>query len=116
MSLHLSFKTLADNQYVNPIAMDALDWKYYIVYTCWIAFEFVYLYFFVVETKGRDGRPLPLEEIALLFDGQQAQEDLTFYATAAEGRAGEDAAGAREKADFEDEKVSGEHVEQVERR
>jgi hypothetical protein len=47
--------------------MKALDWKYYIVYCCWIAFEFVYLYFTIIETKGEHG-PLPLEEIAILFD------------------------------------------------
>lgn len=96
--------------------MDALDWRYYIIYTCWIAFEFCYLYWAVIETKGRNGRALPLEEIALLFDGHQAQEDLTFYAQAAgEGRAGEDAAGNKEKGEFDDEKLSGEHVERVER-
>jgi hypothetical protein len=27
------------NQYVNPIALDALGWRYYIVYTVWLAFE-----------------------------------------------------------------------------
>ncbi|KAI0055785.1 hexose transporter [Artomyces pyxidatus] len=51
------------NQYVNPIALEAISWKYYIVYCCWIAFELVYCYLFVVETKG-----LSLEETAALFD------------------------------------------------
>ncbi|EPT02301.1 hypothetical protein FOMPIDRAFT_59695 [Fomitopsis schrenkii] len=55
------------NQYVNPIALDSISWKYYIVYICWIAFEFVFLYFFIVETKG-----LSLEETAALFDGEDA--------------------------------------------
>ena len=50
-----------------------MGWKYYIVYTVWIAFEFVYLYFFVIETKGKNG-PLPLEEIAQLFDGEEARD------------------------------------------
>ncbi|KAI0266088.1 hexose transporter [Gloeopeniophorella convolvens] len=54
------------NQYVNPIALEHINWKYYIVYCCWIAFEFVFLYFFVVETKG-----LSLEETAALFDGEE---------------------------------------------
>jgi hypothetical protein len=31
--------SLVFNQYVNPIALDALAWKYYIVYTIWIGFE-----------------------------------------------------------------------------
>lgn len=79
--------SLVFNQYVNPIAMDALDWKYYIVYTCWIAFEFGYLYWAVIETKGKNGRILPLEEIAALFDGEQTQEDLQFAAQVAAGHA-----------------------------
>ncbi|KAI0062526.1 hexose transporter [Artomyces pyxidatus] len=54
------------NQYVNPIAMDAISWKYYVVYCCWLGFELVYCYFFVVETRG-----LSLEETAALFDGEE---------------------------------------------
>ncbi|KAI0055106.1 hexose transporter [Artomyces pyxidatus] len=54
------------NQYVNPVALDAISWKYYIVYCCWLAFEFAYCYVFVVETKG-----LSLEETAALFDGEE---------------------------------------------
>ncbi|KAI0061817.1 hexose transporter [Artomyces pyxidatus] len=54
------------NQYVNPIALDAISWKYYIVYCCWLAFEFAYCYVFIVETKG-----LSLEETAALFDGEE---------------------------------------------
>ncbi|WVQ93819.1 hypothetical protein IAU59_000897 [Kwoniella sp. CBS 9459] len=73
--------SLVFNQYVNPIALDAMGWKLYIVYTCWLAFEFVYLYFTVVETKGKDG-PLPLEEIAALFDGQDATDELQAAAVA----------------------------------
>ncbi|KAH9930183.1 hexose transporter [Amylocystis lapponica] len=53
------------NQYVNPIALKALSWRYYIVYCCWIAFELVFCYFMVVETKN-----LTLEETAALFDGE----------------------------------------------
>ncbi|EKM58043.1 uncharacterized protein PHACADRAFT_252012 [Phanerochaete carnosa HHB-10118-sp] len=55
------------NQYVNPIALGKLGWKYYIVYCCWLAFECVFLFFFIVETKG-----LSLEETAALFDGDDA--------------------------------------------
>jgi len=56
------------NNYVNPVAMDAISWKYYIVYVCWLAFEFGFVYFFFVET-----RYTPLEEIAKYFDGEDAQ-------------------------------------------
>ncbi|KAI0287509.1 hexose transporter [Russula brevipes] len=53
------------NQYANPIAMEHISWKYYIVYCVLLAFEFVYLYLFLVETRG-----LSLEETAALFDGE----------------------------------------------
>ncbi|EJC97804.1 hexose transporter [Fomitiporia mediterranea MF3/22] len=56
--------SLIFNQYVNPVALGALGWKYYIVYCVWLAFELVYCCFFIVETKG-----LSLEQTAALFDG-----------------------------------------------
>ncbi|KAF8897982.1 general substrate transporter [Mucidula mucida] len=59
------------NQYVNPIALDNIGWKYYIVYVVWIAFEFAFLYKYVVETKN-----LSLEETAALFDGEEATQEL----------------------------------------
>ena len=52
------------NQYINGIALDAIHWKYYIVYCVFIAFEIVVVYYFVVET-----RYTPMEEIAKFFDG-----------------------------------------------
>jgi len=63
------------NQYVNPIALDALGWKYYFVYIAMLAFEGVFLYFYVVETKYRT-----LEETAALFDGDSATEQITARA------------------------------------
>ncbi|KAI0754442.1 hexose transporter [Daedaleopsis nitida] len=53
------------NQYVNPIALEKLAWKYYIVYCCWLVFETAFVYVFIVETKNRT-----LEETAALFDGE----------------------------------------------
>ncbi|KAJ7190810.1 general substrate transporter [Mycena pura] len=52
------------NQYVNPIALANIDWKYYVVYCVWLVFEGVFLYFYVIETKNRT-----LEETAAIFDG-----------------------------------------------
>lgn len=66
------------NQYVNPIALDALSWKYYIVYVCWLAFEFVFLWFFLIETKNRT-----LEETAALFDGDDALDQIANRAEGA---------------------------------
>ncbi|KAE9366793.1 putative lactose permease [Stipitochalara longipes BDJ] len=55
------------NSYVNPVALAKLDWKYYIVYDCWLAVEFVVVYFYYIETRNT-----PLEEIVKYFDGEQA--------------------------------------------
>lgn len=55
------------NGYANPVAMEAISWKYYIVYCCVLAVEIVLVYFFFPETKGRS-----LEEVAFIFDGDTA--------------------------------------------
>ncbi|KAH9923105.1 general substrate transporter [Amylocystis lapponica] len=65
------------NQYVNPIALDAIGWKYYIVYVCWLAFEFAFLWYFLIETKNKTP-----EETAALFDGEDV---LAHIAAVAEG-------------------------------
>lgn len=57
------------NQYVNPIAMKHLEWKYYIFYCVFLAFEVVIVYFFYVET-----RYLPLEEVTKIFDGEDVAQ------------------------------------------
>ncbi|THH32814.1 hypothetical protein EUX98_g1392 [Antrodiella citrinella] len=59
------------NQYVNPIALSHIGWKYYIVYCCWLAAECTFLWFMIVETKN-----LSLEETAALFDGEGASTNL----------------------------------------
>ena len=55
------------NNYVNPVALEAISWKYYIVYDVWILFELITVYFFYPETKGPT-----LEEMAKIFDGDKA--------------------------------------------
>jgi sugar porter (SP) family MFS transporter len=52
------------NSFANPVAMDAIAWKYYIVWCVVIAINFTLIYFFFPETKGRG-----LEEVAEIFDG-----------------------------------------------
>lgn len=59
---------LVFNQYVNPVALEDIGWKYYIFYCVWIGFELVVVYFYYVETKGPT-----LEEIAKIFDGDDAK-------------------------------------------
>ncbi|KAG0651023.1 Lactose permease [Hyphodiscus hymeniophilus] len=55
------------NQYVNPIALNAITWKYYIVYCVWLAFELFIVWKFYIETRNT-----PLEEIVKHFDGENA--------------------------------------------
>ncbi|KAH8547680.1 general substrate transporter [Umbelopsis sp. PMI_123] len=55
------------NTWVNPIAMVAIGWKYYTVWTVLTAFWLLFVYFYVPETKGKS-----LEEVAVIFDGDDA--------------------------------------------
>lgn len=55
------------NQYVNPIALKHIGWKYYIVYCVWLAVELATVWKFYIETRNT-----PLEEIAKHFDGDAA--------------------------------------------
>ena len=59
--------TVFFNQYINPIALDNIGWKYYIFYCVWLAIELVVVWFFYIETRNT-----PLEEIARYFDGETA--------------------------------------------
>lgn len=57
------------NTYVNPIALDAIGWKYYIVYCVWILVEIATVYLLFPETHNRT-----LEELSFMFEGKEAQE------------------------------------------
>ncbi|GMG55965.1 unnamed protein product [Ambrosiozyma monospora] len=48
--------------FINPIAIDAINWKYYIVYCVWLIVEIIVIYLSFVETSGKG-----LEEVAELF-------------------------------------------------
>ncbi|CAH0033310.1 unnamed protein product [Clonostachys rhizophaga] len=52
------------NSFVNPIALTAIGWRYYIVYIVTIAISTVVVFLFFPETRGHS-----LESIADLFDG-----------------------------------------------
>lgn len=69
---------LAFNQFVNPWALQALGWKYYLVYDGWLMFELLFVLRYVIETKGRT-----LEETATLFDGTQEGIELHELGTIA---------------------------------
>ena len=86
LTLCLVFTSLSGvfNQYVNPIGIEALGWKFYIVYVVVLVLECLAIYFLYVETRGpvcadfgKDERRVlttkqTLEEIAYLFDGENA--------------------------------------------
>jgi hypothetical protein len=72
------------NQYVNPVALTNIEWKYYIVYVStsstaaknsglpkeqcvWLTIELAVVWRYYIETKHT-----PLEEIAKHFDGDDA--------------------------------------------
>jgi MFS family permease len=53
--------------FVNPIGLDTIGWKYYIVFCVLLVAFFAITWFLFPETKGHS-----LEEIAVLFDGPDA--------------------------------------------
>ncbi|KAK4044178.1 general substrate transporter [Parachaetomium inaequale] len=56
------------NTYVNPIALDSIGWKYYIVYCVWILVEIATVYLLFPETQNRT-----LEELSFMFEGKEVQ-------------------------------------------
>ncbi|RKL43272.1 hypothetical protein BFJ72_g4685 [Fusarium proliferatum] len=51
------------NQFVNPIGLKNLGWKYYIVYCVWLCIVLITVFFMFPETKNRS-----LEEISEVFE------------------------------------------------
>ncbi|KNA98319.1 hypothetical protein FOXG_02693 [Fusarium oxysporum f. sp. lycopersici 4287] len=54
-------------QYVNPVGLDSIGWRYYLVYVAVLIVESFIAYGWSLETKGK-----ALEEIAVIFDGEAA--------------------------------------------
>ncbi|CAG9941798.1 unnamed protein product [Clonostachys rosea f. rosea IK726] len=57
------------NTYVNPIALDSIGWKYYIVYCVWVLFEIFTIWLLFPETHGRS-----LEELSFMFEDQAVRD------------------------------------------
>lgn len=66
------------NGFVNPIAMQAIEWKYYIVYCCVILVEVVVVYFVFPETSG-----FTLEEVGQVFGDEHVEPVLATSKTEA---------------------------------
>lgn len=58
------------NSFANPVAMDAISWRYYIIWCIVIGINLTLIFFFFPETKNRG-----LEEVAEIFDGPNALPD-----------------------------------------
>ncbi|KAM0324929.1 hypothetical protein ACHAQA_007895 [Verticillium albo-atrum] len=54
--------------YVNPVALESIGWKFYIYYCVWVSTIFVIVYFCYPETQGPT-----LEELATLFDDPETR-------------------------------------------
>ncbi|PTU18052.1 hypothetical protein P175DRAFT_0511511 [Aspergillus ochraceoroseus IBT 24754] len=65
-----TYLALLFNQLVNPIALDAIGWKYYILYIALLVIILVNVWFTYPETRGYS-----LEEMAVLFDQDDLGED-----------------------------------------
>ncbi|KAF5004880.1 hypothetical protein FDECE_8662 [Fusarium decemcellulare] len=55
------------NSFVNAIALEAIGWKYYIVFIVLLALFLVVVYFTYPETRGHT-----LEQMAVIFDGEDS--------------------------------------------
>ncbi|KAL5615246.1 hypothetical protein BROUX41_005301 [Berkeleyomyces rouxiae] len=55
------------NTFVNPVALESLGWKYYIVFVVFLVAMLITVYFTYPETRGHT-----LETIAYIFDGDDA--------------------------------------------
>lgn len=89
------------NQYVNPIGLDKLAWRFYFVYIAILVLECGAIWWLYVETRGPT-----LEEIARLFDGEDA-DVAGKEGGRVERLAGEKGVGAGKKT------VGAEHVEEA---
>ncbi|KAJ4264254.1 hypothetical protein NW762_005448 [Fusarium torreyae] len=58
------FSSSIFNGFVNPVALESIGWKYYIVFVCVLALWFGVVFFTYPET-----RRMSLEEVSTLFDG-----------------------------------------------
>ncbi|WVQ83711.1 hypothetical protein IAT38_005855 [Cryptococcus sp. DSM 104549] len=80
--------------WVDAVALDAIGYKYYIVYMPLIIIQWVLIYFFMVETRG-----FTLEEIATAFDNASKDSLTTVDILPAVEREGQGSAGAEEDDD-----------------
>ena len=57
------------NAYVNPIALDAIGWKYYIFYCVWLLVQAIIVWAVFPETHDRT-----LEDLSFLLEGKEVED------------------------------------------
>ncbi len=60
------------NTFAAPIALQNIGYWFYVFFVFWDVFEFVFIYFFFVETKGRT-----LEELDEVFEARDPRKAST---------------------------------------
>ncbi|KAI0970749.1 lactose permease [Xylaria arbuscula] len=60
------------NTFVAPIALSSIGYWFYVFFVFWDIFEFAFIYFFFVETKG-----LTLEELDVIFEADNPRKAST---------------------------------------
>ncbi|KAL3460373.1 general substrate transporter [Aspergillus heterothallicus] len=78
LGMNSSRLALFFNTFVNPIILDAIAWKYYIVYCVILVIITITIYFWYPETNG-----YTLEEMAVIFDGERTDDTITSTKTVA---------------------------------
>lgn len=63
-----NYGALLFNQFINPIAFEAISWRYYFVFLVILLVVLVTVYYYYPETHGYS-----LEEMAVIFDGESAR-------------------------------------------
>ncbi|KAH9875145.1 hypothetical protein J1614_004635, partial [Plenodomus biglobosus] len=68
LAIFTSVGTFANafNQFVNPIALRSLAWKYYALYIAILIFYLIFAYFMYPETRHHS-----IEEVSMIFDGRK---------------------------------------------
>lgn len=57
------------NTFVAPIALSSIGYWFYVFFVFWDTFEFAFIYFFFIETKG-----LTLEELDVIFEADNPRK------------------------------------------
>jgi sugar porter (SP) family MFS transporter len=93
------------NQFVNPIALDAIGWKYYLIFIAILIGTITVISLFFPETKG-----MTLEEVAGIFDDEVARLN-TQVVEAVKYKHGKGQEIGEDDAGFEEKTFPVEHVE-----